>query len=69
MPAPFPKVLGEGVLGQTAVRLNQALIAVAPTLFDDIYIEAMMPDVDFVLASTKQASVERGRNLVSRGRG
>jgi glycosyltransferase involved in cell wall biosynthesis len=59
VPAPFPKVLGTGVLGRTAVAANQALIALSPTLFSyQIYIEAeTTPDVEFVLANSKRASV------------
>ncbi|NJN36791.1 MAG: hypothetical protein HC794_06700 [Nitrospiraceae bacterium] len=33
MPAPFPKVLGEGWLGRTAVNANLALIKLSKTLF------------------------------------
>jgi 2-polyprenyl-3-methyl-5-hydroxy-6-metoxy-1,4-benzoquinol methylase len=51
VPAPFPKVLGNGVLGRTAVAVNTALIGVAKTLFSyQIYVEAeTTPDTDFVL--------------------
>jgi hypothetical protein len=58
VPAPFPKVLGNGVLGRTAVSINLALIAVSKTLFSyQIYIEAKStPDVDFVLREAKHES-------------
>ena len=56
VPAPFPKVLGEGVLGQAALQANLALIRLSPTLFAyQIYVEAeTTPDVDFVLRDSKE---------------
>jgi glycosyltransferase involved in cell wall biosynthesis len=58
VPAPFPKVLGNGWLGRTAVALNQLLIRVSRSLFAyQIYVEAdSTPDVDFVLADTRRHS-------------
>ncbi len=58
VPAPFPKVLGDNVLGRAALRANQALIAIAPTLFSyQIYVEAQTtPDLDFILRNTKQTA-------------
>jgi glycosyltransferase involved in cell wall biosynthesis len=51
VPAPFPKVLGEGVLGRAAVAANLGLIFLSKTLFSyQIFIEAeTRPDVDFLL--------------------
>jgi len=67
VPAPFPKVLGEGQLGRLAVKANQALIALSPSLFSyQIYIEAKTtPNVDFILGNTKQMSENRGRRVGS----
>ena len=33
MPAPWPKVLGDGALGRLAVRVNELLIRLSRTLF------------------------------------
>lgn len=54
VPAPFPKVLGEGLLGRWAVETNLALIRLSKTLFSyQFYIEAeTSPDVDFVVRDT-----------------
>jgi hypothetical protein len=51
VPAPFPKVLGNGWLGRGAIAANLALIRLSKTLFAyQIYVEAeTTPDVDFVL--------------------
>jgi len=60
VPAPLPKVLGNGVLGRVALALNLALIRLSKTLFSyQIYIEAeTTPDVAFVLEdSRRRASV------------
>ncbi|HEY1585852.1 MAG TPA: hypothetical protein VGH63_09215 [Polyangia bacterium] len=61
VPAPFPKVLGDGWLGRGAVAANLALIRVSKTLFSyQIYIEAdATPDVDFVLRDTLAKSALR----------
>jgi glycosyltransferase involved in cell wall biosynthesis len=61
VPAPFPKVLGDGWLGRGAVAANLALIRVSKTLFSyQIYIEADgTPDVDFVLRDTLAKSALR----------
>ncbi len=55
VPAPFPKVLGTGLLGRSAVAGNLALIKLSKSLFSyQIYIEAeTTPDVDFTLANTQ----------------
>ena len=72
VPAPFPKVLGDGWLGQAAIRANLALIGLSKTLFSyQIFIEAKTtPDVDFVVedaqvnsALHEQARVERARRI------
>jgi glycosyltransferase involved in cell wall biosynthesis len=61
IPAPFPKVLGEGWLGKTAVLANRALIRLSRSLFSyQIYVEAeSTPDVSFVLEDTKRRSAVR----------
>jgi len=58
VPAPFPKVLGNGVLGRAALNANLALIALSKTLFSyQIYIEAeSTPDVDFVVSDAAKRS-------------
>lgn len=74
VPAPFPKVLGEGLLGKTAVKANLALIGLSKTLFSyQIFIEAQStPDVDFLVEDASKNSVrhEEARILrvASRGR-
>lgn len=61
IPAPFPKVLGDGMLGTTALSLNQFLIRISPSLFAyQIFVVAEgTPDVDFVLEDAKRRSVMR----------
>ncbi|HVR61136.1 MAG TPA: bifunctional glycosyltransferase/class I SAM-dependent methyltransferase [Polyangia bacterium] len=58
VPAPFPKVLGLGTLGRSAVAINDLLIRVSRTLFAyQIYIEAEgSPAVEYVLRSTREKS-------------
>ncbi|MBL8957884.1 MAG: glycosyltransferase [Myxococcaceae bacterium] len=58
VPAPFPKVFGENLLGLGLLKANELAIAVAPTLFSyQVFIVAeSTPDVDFVLAHAKSAS-------------
>jgi glycosyltransferase involved in cell wall biosynthesis len=60
VPAPFPKVLGDGRLGKLAVMLNLGLIRVSRSLFSyQIYVEAeSTPDVSFVLADSKRRSAK-----------
>jgi len=67
VPAPFPKVFGQGLLGRLAVKANLALIRVSKTLFSyQIYIEAeTTPDVSFVLQDTLRKSAQRTPNLRS----
>ena len=58
VPAPFPKVFGDGRLGRFALAVNVALIRVSRTLFAyQIYVEAeSTPDVDFLLSDAKRKS-------------
>ena len=65
VPAPFPKVLGEGLLGMTALNANLALIRLSKTLFSyQIYIEAeTTPAVEFVLRDAREKSAERAEKL------
>jgi glycosyltransferase involved in cell wall biosynthesis len=59
VPAPFPKVFGDGRLGRAALAANQALIGLSKTIFAyQIYVEAeTTPDADFVLETSKAASL------------
>jgi glycosyltransferase involved in cell wall biosynthesis len=56
VPAPFPKVLGDGRVGRAALALNQALIRVLPTWFSyQIFVQAeSTPAVEYVLASARR---------------
>lgn len=58
VPAPFPKVLGDGALGKLALAGNLALIRLSRTLFSyQIYVEAeSTPDVSFVLRDSRRRS-------------
>jgi glycosyltransferase involved in cell wall biosynthesis len=58
VPAPFPKVLGNGVLGRAAVALNVGLIGLSKSLFAyQIFIEAeSTPGVDFLVENAKKAA-------------
>jgi glycosyltransferase involved in cell wall biosynthesis len=51
VPAPFPKVFGDGMIGRAAVAANVALIRVSKTLFSyQIFVEAeSTPGVDFLV--------------------
>ncbi len=71
VPAPFPKVLGNGVLGRAAIAANLALIRLSKTLFSyQIYIRAeSTPDVDFLLADAKERSAARAAKLRPGGQG
>lgn len=62
VPAPFPKVLGNGPLGLGALKLNEWLISLSRTLFSyQIYVRARTtPDVSFVLNDTKRRSTPPG---------
>jgi 2-polyprenyl-3-methyl-5-hydroxy-6-metoxy-1,4-benzoquinol methylase len=61
VPAPFPKVLGDGAIGRLAVAINQLLIRVSKTLFSyQIFVIAEgTPTVEFVLEHSRQRSVSR----------
>jgi hypothetical protein len=70
VPAPFPKVLGNGWLGKSAVLANLALIRVSKTLFSyQIFVVAeATPDVEFVLRDAKERSkLHEARSQVSPG--
>jgi glycosyltransferase involved in cell wall biosynthesis len=56
VPAPFPKVLGGGVLGRLALAVNVGLIHLSKTLFAyQICVEAeCTPDVDFLLREARR---------------
>jgi glycosyltransferase involved in cell wall biosynthesis len=67
VPAPFPKILGDGAVGKAAVAVNLGLIRLSRTVFSyQIFIEAeSTPDVDFLvrdaeLRSAALASAARG---------
>ncbi len=70
VPAPAPKVLGDGWLGRLALAVNLALIRLSRSLFAyQIYVEAdSTPDVDFVLASTRRHSEARAARLATERR-
>jgi glycosyltransferase involved in cell wall biosynthesis len=55
VPAPFPKVFGNGLIGKAALGANLALIRLSKSLFSyQIYVEAeTTPDVSFVLKDSK----------------
>ena len=58
VPAPFPKILGEGMLGRAALAINQLLIRISRSLFSyQIFVVAeATPDVDFILQDSKRRS-------------
>ncbi|MET0591832.1 MAG: bifunctional glycosyltransferase/class I SAM-dependent methyltransferase [Polyangiaceae bacterium] len=65
VPAPFPKVLGNGLIGRSVLGINLALMRVSKTLFSyQIFVEAeTTPDVDFVLRDSKEKSELRAAAL------
>jgi 2-polyprenyl-3-methyl-5-hydroxy-6-metoxy-1,4-benzoquinol methylase len=65
VPAPFPKVLGEGILAQAALAANQTLIKLSKTLFSyQIFVVARgTPAIDFLLEEAR--SSERARKTPS----
>jgi glycosyltransferase involved in cell wall biosynthesis len=71
IPAPFPKVLGNGWLGRAAVLANRGLIRLSRSLFSyQIYVEAeSTPDVSFVLRDTQRRSAARVSNGVEEHNG
>jgi glycosyltransferase involved in cell wall biosynthesis len=60
VPAPFPKILGDGPVGKAAVAMNLGLIRLSRTMFSyQIFIEAeSTPDVDFLVRDAKLRSAE-----------
>jgi hypothetical protein len=58
VPAPFPKVLGDGPLGRAAIAANMALIKLSKSLFSyQIYVEAeTTPSVEFLLRDAEVKS-------------
>ena len=58
VPAPLPKVLGDGALGRLAVRVNELLIRLSRTLFSyQIFVVAdCTPNVAFVLEDSRSRS-------------
>jgi len=65
VPAPFPKVFGDNLLGRGAVQLNLALMRLSKTLFSyQIFAVAQTtPDVQFVVRHTTEKSAERAAGL------
>ena len=70
VPAPFPKVLGNGLIGRAALAANLLAIRMSKSLFSyQIYVEAeSTPDVDFVLRDSKEKSAGRAAALPFLGR-
>ena len=58
VPAPFPKVFGDGVLGRALTVLNQLAIRISRSFFSyQIFVVARpTPDVDFILEDDKRRS-------------
>ncbi len=58
VPAPFPKVLGNGLLGRTAMAINQLLIHVSKSIFSyQVFVVAeTTPDIDFILQDSQRRS-------------
>lgn len=69
VPAPFPKVLGEGRLGRLAVAVNRLLIRLSRTLFSyQVYIEADgTPDLAHALRAPRLRSSPEGKAAVDQG--
>jgi glycosyltransferase involved in cell wall biosynthesis/2-polyprenyl-3-methyl-5-hydroxy-6-metoxy-1,4-benzoquinol methylase len=65
VPAPFPKVFGENPLGLGLLKANELAIALSKTLFSyQVFIVAeSTPDVDFVLADSKEQSTSKAARL------
>ena len=63
VPAPFPKVLGQGFVGKAAMAVNQLLIHVSRSLFSyQIFVVAeSTPNVDFILEDSRRRSDLRDR--------
>ncbi len=58
VPAPFPKVIGQGIVGRAATAINQLLIRISKSLFSyQIFVIAeATPDVDFILEDARRRS-------------
>ena len=58
VPAPFPKVFGNGLLGRAALAVNRVLIRISRTLFSyQIFVVAKgTPSVEFILAHSRSTS-------------
>lgn len=67
IPAPFPKALGDGVLGRAALNVNLALIRVSKTMFSyQFYVRAeTRPDIEFVVRDTLEQSAKSAAKLPS----
>jgi hypothetical protein len=67
VPAPFPKVFGNGVLGKAAIQTNLALIWLSKSLFSyQIFVVAeSTPDLNFLLRDARERSAERAEALRS----
>jgi glycosyltransferase involved in cell wall biosynthesis/2-polyprenyl-3-methyl-5-hydroxy-6-metoxy-1,4-benzoquinol methylase len=65
VPAPFPKVFGENPLGLGLLKANELAISLSKTLFSyQVFIVAeSTPDVDFVLAHSKEQSTSKAARL------
>lgn len=68
IPAPFPKVFGNGILGRSAVQANLALIAISKTLFSyQIFIVADgTPSVEFLLRDARTRSEKGGAQKIEK---
>jgi len=65
IPAPFPRVLGKGLMGRAAIAANLALIRLSKPLFAyQIFVRAeSTPDVDFLLRDAERMSEARVTRL------
>jgi 2-polyprenyl-3-methyl-5-hydroxy-6-metoxy-1,4-benzoquinol methylase len=66
IPAPFPKVLGPGLLGRAALAGNLALIRLSKTLFAyQVYVVAeTTPDVGFILEKARNSERPRKQSFL-----
>jgi 2-polyprenyl-3-methyl-5-hydroxy-6-metoxy-1,4-benzoquinol methylase len=58
VPAPFPKVVGNGFIGKAALAVNQLLIRVSRSLFSYqiIVVATSTPTVDFILSHSRSSA-------------
>jgi glycosyltransferase involved in cell wall biosynthesis len=70
IPAPFPKVFGDGLLGTAAIAINRFLIGISRTLFSyQIFVIAEgTPAVDFILQDSKERARKADPVTVGRPR-